>query len=90
MRYAGKLNEELGIECHHWRRSSTPPARVQEWISGRIALLLPFREYKGELETGFSKICAGPSVQNYRSLDFLEADLQLVRELAEGRIASAT
>jgi hypothetical protein len=24
------------------------------------------------------------------SLDFLEADLQLVRELAEGRIASAT
>jgi len=47
------------------------------------------REYKGELENRISKICAGPSVQ-ITSLDFLEADLQLVRELAEGRIASAT
>jgi 8-oxo-dGTP diphosphatase len=44
------------------------------------------REYKGELENRIFKDMRWAKPSDLPSLDFLEADLQLVRELAEGRI----
>ena len=45
------------------------------------------REYRGELENRIFKDMRWAIRPDLPSFDFLEADLQLVRELAEGKIA---
>ena len=45
------------------------------------------REYKGEIENRIFKDMRWAARADLPSFDFLEADLQLVRELAEGKIA---
>jgi 8-oxo-dGTP diphosphatase len=83
-----ELNEELGIEA----TIGEEVARIRHEYKNGSAVELRFyavREYKGELENRIFKDMRWAIRSELPSLDFLEADLQLVRELAEGRIASA-
>jgi 8-oxo-dGTP diphosphatase len=45
------------------------------------------REYKGEIENRIFKDMRWATRSDLPSFDFLEADLQLVKELSEGKIA---
>jgi len=84
-----ELNEELGIDA----TIGEEVARIRHEYKNGSAVELRFyavREYKGELENRIFKDMRWAIRSELLSLDFLEADLQLVRELAEGRIASAT
>ena len=84
-----ELNEELGIDA----TIGEEVARIRHEYKNGSAVELRFyavREYKGELENRIFKDMRWAIRSELPSLDFLEADLQLVRELAEGRIASAT
>jgi 8-oxo-dGTP diphosphatase len=84
-----ELNEELGIDA----TIGEEVARIRHEYKNGSAVELRFyavREYKGELENRIFKEMRWAIRSELPSLDFLEADLQLVRELAEGRIASAT
>jgi len=84
-----ELNEELGIDA----TIGEEVARLRHEYKNGSAVELRFyavREYKGELENRIFKDMRWAIRSELPSLDFLEADLQLVRELAEGRIASAT
>jgi 8-oxo-dGTP diphosphatase len=45
------------------------------------------RQYQGEIENRIFKDMRWAARGDLPSFDFLEADLQLVRELAEGRVA---
>jgi 8-oxo-dGTP diphosphatase len=81
-----ELDEELGIDA----RIGDEVSRIQhEYPNGSSVELRFFavREYLGELENRiFREICwARPS--ELPSYDFLEADLELVRELAAGKIS---
>jgi 8-oxo-dGTP diphosphatase len=81
-----ELDEELGIDA----RIGDEVSRIQhEYPNGSSVELRFFavREYLGELENRiFREICwASPS--ELPSYDFLEADLELVRELAAGKIS---
>jgi 8-oxo-dGTP diphosphatase len=83
-----ELNEELGIDA----TIGEEVARIRHEYKNGSAVELRFyavREYKGELENRIFKDMRWAIRSELPSLDFLEADLQLVRELAEGRIASA-
>ena len=82
-----ELNEELGIDA----TIGEEVARIRHEYKNGSAVELRFyavREYKGELENRIFKDMRWAIRSELPSLDFLEADLQLVRELAEGRIAS--
>jgi len=46
------------------------------------------REYKGEIENRIFKDMRWATRSELPSFDFLEADLQLVKDLAEGKILS--
>ena len=84
-----ELNEELGIDA----TIGEEVARLRHEYKNGSAVELRFyavREYKGELENRIFKDMRWAIRSELPSLDFLEADLQLVRELAEGRIASTT
>jgi len=84
-----ELNEELGIDA----TIGEEVARIRHEYKNGSAVELRFyavREYKGELENRIFKDMRWAIRSELPSLDFLEADLQLVRELAEGRIASTT
>jgi 8-oxo-dGTP diphosphatase len=84
-----ELNEELGIDA----TIGEEVARIRHEYKNGSAVELRFyavREYKGELENRIFKDMRWAIRSELPALDFLEADLQLVRELAEGRIASAT
>jgi len=84
-----ELNEELGIDA----TIGEEVARIRHEYKNGSAVELRFyavREYKGELENRIFKDMRWAIRSELPSLDFLEADLRLVRELAEGRIASAT
>ena len=81
-----ELNEELGIEA----TIGEEVARIRHEYKNGSAVELRFytvREYKGEIENRIFKDMRWAIRSELPSLDFLEADLQLVRELAEGKIA---
>ena len=80
-----ELEEELGIDA----TIGDEVARIRHEYKSGSAVELRFyavREYKGELENRIFKDMRWAKPSELPSLDFLEADLQLVRELAEGKI----
>ena len=82
-----ELNEELGIDA----TIAEEVARTRHEYKNGSAVELAFyavREYKGEIENRIFKDMRWAARAELPSFDFLEADLQLVRELAEGKIAS--
>jgi 8-oxo-dGTP diphosphatase len=81
-----ELNEELGIDA----TIGEEVARIRHEYKNGSAVELRFyavREFKGEIENRIFKDMRWTSRSELPSFDFLEADLQLVRELAEGKIA---
>ena len=81
-----ELNEELGIDA----TIGEEVARIRHEYKSGSAVELRFyavREYKGEIENRIFKDMRWAQRFELPSFDFLEADLQLVRELAEGKIA---
>jgi len=84
-----ELNEELGIDA----AIGEEVARIRHEYRNGSAVELAFyavREYKGEIENRIFKDMRWALRSELPSFDFLEADLQLVRELAEGKIASTS
>jgi 8-oxo-dGTP diphosphatase len=82
-----ELNEELGIDA----TIGEEVARIRHEYKSGSAVELRFyavREYKGEIENRIFKDMRWAQRSELPSFDFLEADLQLVRELAEGKISS--
>ena len=82
-----ELNEELGIDAS----IGEEVARIRHEYKNGSAVELRFyavREYKGEIENRIFKDMRWAQRSELPSFDFLEADLQLVRELAEGKISS--
>ena len=82
-----ELNEELGIDA----TIGEEVARIRHEYKSGSAVELRFyavREYKGEIENRIFKDMRWAQRLELPSFDFLEADLQLVRELAEGQISS--
>jgi 8-oxo-dGTP diphosphatase len=80
-----ELNEELGIEA----TIGDEVARIRHQYNHRSAVELRFyavREYQGEIENRIFKDLRWAQPSELPSFDFLEADLQLVRDLAEGKI----
>ena len=80
-----ELEEELGINA----TIGDEVARIRHEYKSGSAVELQFyavREYKGELENRIFKDMRWAKPSELPSLDFLEADQQLVRDLAEGRI----
>jgi 8-oxo-dGTP diphosphatase len=81
-----ELNEELGIDA----TIGEEVARMRHEYKSGSAVDLRFyavREYRGEIENRIFKDMRWAKRSELPSFDFLEADLQLVRELAEGKIA---
>jgi 8-oxo-dGTP diphosphatase len=81
-----ELNEELGIDA----TIGEEMARIRHEYKNGSAVELRFyavREYKGEIENRIFKDMQWAIRSDLPSFDFLEADRQLVRELAEGKIA---
>lgn len=81
-----ELDEELGIDA----TIENEVARIRHEYNNRSAVELRFyavREYKGEIENRIFKDLRWAKPSELPSFDFLEADLQLVRDLAEGKIA---
>lgn len=81
-----ELNEELGIDA----TIGEEVARIRHEYKNGSAVELRFyavREYKGEIENRIFKDMRWSTRSDLPSFDFLEADRQLVRELAEGKIA---
>lgn len=82
-----ELNEELGIDAI----IGEEVARIRHEYKSGSAVELRFyavREYQGELENKIFKDMRWAGRSDLPSFDFLEADLQLVKELAEGKISS--
>ena len=80
-----ELDEELGIDAV----IGDEAARMQhEYPNGGVIELRFFivREYKGELENRIFKEIRWAERTELPSFDFLEADLTLVKDLAEGKI----
>jgi|HubBroStandDraft_6_1064221.scaffolds.fasta_scaffold981889_2 8-oxo-dGTP diphosphatase len=80
-----ELNEELGIDA----TIGEEVERVRHEYKNGSAVELRFyavREYKGEVENRIFKDMRWTTRSELPAFDFLEADLQLVRELAEGKI----
>jgi 8-oxo-dGTP diphosphatase len=81
-----ELNEELGIDA----TIGEEVACIRHEYKNGSAVELRFyavREYEGEIENRIFKDMRWTVRGELPSFDFLEADLQLVRELAEGKIA---
>jgi 8-oxo-dGTP diphosphatase len=80
-----ELVEELGIEAH----IGEEVARFRHDYPGGGAVELRFyvvQEYAGEIENRIFRDMRWATRPELTSYDFLEADLQLVRELAAGKI----
>ncbi len=81
-----ELEEELGIEA----TIGDEVARIRHDYKNGSAVELRFfavREYKGEIQNRIFKDMRWARPSELPSFDFLEADLQLVKNLAEGKIA---
>ena len=82
-----ELEEELGIDA----AIGEEVARIRHDYKNGAAVELRFyavREYKGEIENRIFKDMRWAPRSELPSFDFLEADLQLVKNLAEGKILS--
>ncbi|HUK23890.1 MAG TPA: (deoxy)nucleoside triphosphate pyrophosphohydrolase [Terriglobales bacterium] len=80
-----ELEEELGVEA----QIGEEVARIQHEYPNRSSVELRFfvvREYSGELENRIFREIRWAQRKDLPSFDFLEADLELVRQLAEGKI----
>jgi 8-oxo-dGTP diphosphatase len=80
-----ELDEELGIDA----TIGDEVSRIRHEYPNGSAVELRFyavREYKGEMENRIFKDMQWATPAELPSYDFLEADLALVRELAEGKI----
>jgi 8-oxo-dGTP diphosphatase len=81
-----ELNEELGIEAN----IGEEVARIRHEYKNGSAVELRFysvHEYKGEIENRIFKDMRWADRAELPSFDFLEADLELVRDLASGKFA---
>ena len=81
-----ELDEELGIDAVIGEEA----ARILHDYKNGAAVELRFfavREYGGEIENRIFKEIRWAKPQELLALDFLEADQQLVKDLAEGKIA---
>ncbi len=81
-----ELEEELGIDA----TIAEEVARIRHDYKNGAAVELRFytvREYKGEIENRIFKDMRWALRSELPSLDFLEADLGLVRNLVEGSIS---
>jgi 8-oxo-dGTP diphosphatase len=81
-----ELEEELGIDA----TIADEVARIRHDYKNGAAVELRFytvREYKGEIENRIFKDMRWALRSELPSLDFLEADLGLVRNLVEGSIS---
>jgi 8-oxo-dGTP diphosphatase len=80
-----ELDEELGIDA----RIGDEVSRIRHEYPNGSAVELRFfsvREYGGELENRIFRDIRWASPPELPSYDFLEADLELVRELAKGKL----
>jgi 8-oxo-dGTP diphosphatase len=80
-----ELNEELGIDATIGKEM----AHIRHEYNNRSAVELRFyavRDYDGEIENRIFKDLRWAKASELPSFDFLEADLQLVKDLAEGKI----
>jgi 8-oxo-dGTP diphosphatase len=80
-----ELDEELGIDA----RIGEEVARIQHEYKGGGAVELRFyvvHNYKGELENRIFREVRWAKRSELPSYDFLEADRELVQELAAGKI----
>ena len=81
-----ELNEELGIDA----TIGEEVAHIRHEYKNGAAVELRFyavREHRGEIENRIFKDMRWAVRSDLPSFDFLEADLQLVKELSEGKIA---
>jgi 8-oxo-dGTP diphosphatase len=82
-----ELEEELGIDA----TIGEEVARIRHEYKNGSAVELRFyavREYRGEIENRIFKDMRWTTRPELPSFDFLEADSQLVKDLAEGKILS--
>jgi 8-oxo-dGTP diphosphatase len=80
-----ELEEELGILA----TIGDEVARIQHQYPNRTVVELRFfvvREYQGELENRIFKDMQWAVPKDLPKFDFLEADLTLVKDLAEGKL----
>jgi 8-oxo-dGTP diphosphatase len=80
-----ELDEELGIEAD----VGDEVARIRHQYKNGSSVELRFfvvRDYKGELENKIFKDMRWAERSELPSFDFLEADLELVKDLASGKI----
>ena len=80
-----ELDEELGIEAS----VGDEVARIRHQYKNGSSVELRFfvvRAYKGELENKIFKDMRWADRSELPSFDFLEADLELVKDLASGKI----
>ena len=80
-----ELEEELGIDA----RIGEEVARIQHKYKNGGAVELRFyavHEFKGELENRIFRDMQWTDRKKLPSFDFLDADLQLVKDLAAGKI----
>jgi 8-oxo-dGTP diphosphatase len=80
-----ELDEELGIEAD----VGDEVARIRHQYKNGSSVELRFfvvRDYKGELENKIFKDMRWADRSELPSFDFLEADLELVKDLASGKI----
>jgi 8-oxo-dGTP diphosphatase len=81
-----ELDEELGIEAS----VGDEVARIRHQYKNGSSVELRFfvvRDYKGQLENKIFKDMRWADRSELPSFDFLEADLELVKDLASGKIA---
>ena len=80
-----ELDEELGIDA----KIGEEVARIHHEYKGGSSVELRFyvvHQYKGEIENRIFRDLRWSSRSELLSFDFLEADLPLVRDLAEGKV----
>jgi 8-oxo-dGTP diphosphatase len=83
-----ELDEELGIDA----RIDEEVARILHDYRNGSAVELRFyavREYQAEIENRIFKEVRWATPADLPAMDFLEADLPLVKDLAEGKLAPA-
>lgn len=81
-----ELDEELGIDAN----IGNEVARIRHQYKNGSSVELRFfvvKDYKGELENKIFKDMRWANRSDLPSYDFLEADLELVKDLAAGNIA---
>jgi 8-oxo-dGTP diphosphatase len=80
-----ELDEELGIDAHIGEEM----ARIRHDYKNGAAVELRFyavRQYQGKIENRIFKEMRWVKPSELPAMDFLEADLQLVKDLAGGKI----